>query len=344
MAGQQPKILIIYTGGTIGMVQDASTGALVPFDFKHLIENAPKINQLGYRLDHIRFEPPIDSSNMNPQHWQQICGMVEKNYTEYDGFLILHGTDTMAYTASALSFMLPEIAKPVIVTGSQLPIGDTRQDGTENLITALEVAAATDKDTGKPMVQEVAISFARHLWRGNRSTKVSSTNFEAFKSFNYPPLAEMNLHISFNTDLLLRPESTDPFTAEPQMDDAVSVVFIYPGITKDVLQAQLDVPGIKGVVLRTFGAGNAPTEKWFTDALADAVKSGKVIVNVTQCPAGGVEQKRYATGDAMADAGVTSGYGMTCEAALTKMMHLFGKGMSPEEVAEKMQISLAGEL
>lgn len=338
----EPKLLIIYTGGTIGMVEDATTHALVPFDFKHLMENAPKIGRLGYELDHVAFTPPIDSSNMDPAHWKQIAQMIARNHESYDGFVVLHGTDTMAYTASALSFMLPNLKKPVILTGSQLPIGEVREDGTQNLITALQMAAAKGTD-GTPMVQEVAISFGRFLWRGNRSIKASSTDFGAFKSFNYAPLAEMDLHITFNESKLLRPADA-AFAPAYAMDDAVSVVFLYPGITEAALRAQLSVPGLKGVVLRTFGAGNAPTETWFTKALADAVKDGLVAVNVTQCPAGGVEEKRYATGDALAKAGVVSGYDMTCEAALTKMMHLFGCGLAADEVARTMQEPIAGEL
>lgn len=338
-----PKILLIYTGGTIGMIEDAHTGALVPFDLAHLMENVPKIGRLGYDISHKQFDPPIDSSNMNPAHWRTLAGMIANAYDTYDAFVVLHGTDTMAYTASALSFMLRNLAKPVILTGSQLPIGEIREDGTENLITALQIAAARD-ETGAPRIQEVAISFGRHLWRGNRSTKMSSVDFGAFRSFNYPALATMALHITFHDDFLLRPTSGAPFALQANMDDAVSVISLYPGITETVLRTQLDTEGAKGFVLRTFGAGNAPTEEWFTSALAKAVDDGKVIVNVTQCPAGGVEEKRYATGDALAKAGVISGFDMTCEAALTKMMHLFGCGLSAAEVTEEMQRSLVGEL
>lgn len=341
---QAPRILIVYTGGTIGMTQDPTTGALVPFDFDHLLESVPKLRRLGYKIDYAQIDPPIDSSNVNPAHWQHICRIIADAYNAYDGFVVLHGTDTMAYTASALSFMLRGLAKPVVFTGSQLPIGEIREDGTENLITALQVAAARDGATGKPMVQEVAISFGQHLWRGNRATKVSSTNFGAFKSFNYPPLATMDLHLRFDRDRLWRPVGEAPLTPAYEMDNAVSVAFVYPGITESVLRSQLGAPGVKGVVLRTFGAGNAPTDPWFTHALAQAVEQGKVVVNITQCPAGGVEEKRYATGDALARAGVVSGLDMTCEAALAKMMHLLGLGLDPGEVAHYMHACIAGEL
>jgi len=339
----KPRILIVYTGGTIGMTEDLATGALVPFSFDHLMRNVPKIGRLGYALDHVEIDPPIDSSNMNPVHWAQVAKMIADAYDDFDGFVVLHGTDTMAYTASALSFMLRGLAKPVILTGSQLPIGEIREDGTENLITALQIAAARTGD-GAPMVQEVAISFGRHLWRGNRAMKVSSTNFGAFASYNYPPLADMDLHIVYRERLLARPAAGTALAPLYAMDDAVAVAFLYPGITEAALRPQLLAPGAKAVVLRTFGAGNAPTETWFTDLVAEAVGAGKVVVNVTQCPAGGVEEKRYATGDALAKAGVVSGCDMTCEAALTKLMHLFGQGLSATEVAAAMTRPLAGEL
>ena len=339
----KPRILVVYTGGTIGMTEDLATGALVPFSFDHLMRNVPKIGRLGYALDHVEIDPPIDSSNMNPAHWAQVAKMIADAYDDFDGFVVLHGTDTMAYTASALSFMLRGLAKPVILTGSQLPIGEIREDGTENLITALQIAAARTGD-GAPMVQEVAISFGRHLWRGNRAMKVSSTNFGAFASYNYPPLADMDLHIVYRERLLARPAADATLAPLYAMDDAVAVAFLYPGITEAALRPQLLASGAKAVVLRTFGAGNAPTETWFTDLVAEAVGAGKVVVNVTQCPAGGVEEKRYATGDALAKAGVVSGCDMTCEAALTKLMHLFGQGLSATEVAAAMTRPLAGEL
>lgn len=343
----KPRIMIIYTGGTIGMIEDAKTGALVPFTFDHLIQNVPKIGRLGFELSHYEFNPPVDSSNMNPKLWKTIAEVIAAHYDQVDGYVILHGTDTMAYTASALSFMLEGLAKPVILTGSQLPIGEIREDGTENVITALQIAAErieAGEYAGQPMVQEVAISFGRHLWRGCRSTKESSTDFGAFRSFNYPSLADMDLHITYHEDFLRRVAQGKPLTLQTEMSETVGIISVYPGLTQAVLARQLETPGMQGFVLRTFGAGNAPTASWFTDTIADAVKAGKVLVNITQCPAGGVEQERYATGDALADAGVITGLDMTCEAALTKMMSLFGRGLDAVHVAELMPQSLVGEL
>lgn len=337
-----PRILVIYTGGTIGMTE-SNLNTLKPFDFSHLMENVPKLARLGYDISHVEFNPAIDSSNMNPTYWALIARYVAQNYDDFDGFVVLHGTDTMAYTASALSFMLGNLRKPVVLTGSQLPIGEIREDGTENLITALQIAAARTP-SGDPQLQEVAISFGRYLLRGNRSVKTSSTNFGAFRSPNYPPLAQMDLHIEFNHDYLWRTSADGPLDLFFNMDSSVCSLFLYPGISQEHVSAVLEEPGVKGIVLRTFGAGNAPTQPWFLDAVKKACAQGKVLVNITQCLAGGVEQKRYATGDALAQAGVVSGFDMTGEAALTKLMHLFGRGLSAAEVSSYMTHSLCGEV
>lgn len=339
---QQPGILIIYTGGTIGMIENPDTHTLQPFDFSHLIDNVPKIKKLNYRIDNISFDHPIDSSDMNPEYWTLIAQAIERNYRHYDGFVVLHGTDTMAYTASALSFMLENLTKPVIITGSQLPIGEVRTDGEENLITALQIAAANTAP-GVPMVQEVAILFENYLWRGNRATKMSADNFNAFKSNNYPPLAKIGLGIHFNTESLYRLIEHRPLRAHHYMDTSVMVIDLFPGLTERTLCHQLATPGIKGIILKTYGAGNAPTAPWFTQAIKKAVEAGIVIVNVTQCVNGGV-LRRYLAGDTLNACGVVSGHDITTEAAVAKMMYLFGLGLNPEEVRDHFDHSICGEV
>lgn len=342
MENSKPNILIIYTGGTIGMIEDA-TGTLRPFDFDHLIENVPKINKLGYSISNLQFDEPIDSSDMDPSCWARIAQCITDNYADFDGFVVLHGTDTMAYTASALSFMLGNLHKPVIITGSQLPIGEVRTDGEENLITALQIAAAKDPATDEPMIQEVAILFENYLWLGNRSTKMSADNFNAFKSNNYPPLANIGLGIHFNLEALWRSPSRRPLDLRKRLDPSVVVVDLFPGITESTLRHLLNTPGVKGVVLKTYGAGNAPTNEWFYQVMSEAVARGIVILNITQCANGGVNSRYYA-GDRLSRAGVISGHDMTCEAAVTKMMHLFGMGLSHEEVSKYLSCSLIGEI
>lgn len=337
----KPRILIIYTGGTIGMVETPE--GLQPFDFSHLMDNVPKVGQLGYDIESVQFPQPIDSSNMNPQYWSMIVKDIADRYDQFDGFVVLHGTDTMAYTASALAFMLRNLRKPVVITGSQLPIGDTREDGTENLISALQVAAAKDDD-GNPMIQEVVISFQDYIVRGCRATKFTSTGFHAFKSFNYPVLGTIDLHIEYAKPYLMRHSEGLPLDPFYSLDPNILVLWLYPGITQDVVKAQLATEGIKAVVLRTFGAGNAPTEQWFLDALADAVGRGLIIYNVTQCQNGGDEQKRYYTGDMLARAGVVSGYDITVEAAVTKLMYLLGSGLDTDQIKQYLTTSIAGEM
>lgn len=339
----RPHILIIYTGGTIGMIENPVTRSLQPFDFTHLIDNVPKIRKLDYDIENIQFNPPIDSSDMSPQHWVDIARHIEANYDRFDGFVVLHGTDTMAYTASALSFMLENLHKPVIITGSQLPIGEVRTDGEENLITALQIAAATDM-MGEPMVREVAILFENYLWRGNRSTKMSADNFNAFKSNNYPSLAKIGLGIHFNEEALWRVQAKRPLKVQYELDTAVMFLDLNPGITEAVLRHQLSTPGIKGIVLKTFGAGNAPTYAWFTEAVKEAVERDIVILNVTQCVNGGVHAKMYMSGNQLASTGVISGHDITSEAAITKMMYLFGLGLSTAEVRRYLECSLCGEV
>ena len=338
-----PRILIIYTGGTIGMIENPVTHALQPFDFSHLIDNVPKIKKLDYEIDNIQFDPPIDSSNMSPSHWRDMARAIEENYDAYDGFVVLHGTDTMAYTASALSFMLENLHKPVIITGSQLPIGEVRTDGEENLITALQVAAALDKD-GEPMVQEVAILFDNSLWRGNRSTKMSADNFNAFRSYNYPPLARVGLGIDFRKEALYRSPSRRPLKVRYDMDPGVMFLELNPGMTQSTLHHLLTTPGIKGIVLKTYGAGNSPSEQWFTDEIRQACDRGVVILNVTQCVNGGVRGTLYETGNCLTAAGAVSGHDITSEAAITKLMYLFGMGLNTATVKRYLNCALCGEV
>ncbi len=339
----RPRILIIYTGGTIGMIENPETKVLKPFDFSHLIDNVPKIKMLNYDIDNMQFDPPIDSSNMSLNHWSQMARAIEDNYDNYDGFVILHGTDTMAYTASALSFMLENLNKPVIITGSQLPIGEVRTDGEENLITALQVAAKRNS-RGEAMVREVAILFENHLIRGNRSSKVSADNFNAFMSNNYPDLARVGLDITYNEDALLRNTSNRPLMVHDAMDPNVMFIVLHPGMTRATLEHLLSTPGIKGVVLKTYGAGNSPSEPWFTEPIQAAIERGIVILNVTQCVNGAVNSSLYDTGNTLAKAGVISGHDITSEAAITKMMYLFGNGMSNRQVEKYLQRDICGEI
>lgn len=340
----RPKILMIYTGGTIGMIENPKSHALEPFDFNHLLDNVPKLKMLDYEISSFQFDIPIDSSAMTPLHWGEIAAVIEKNYNLYDGFVVLHGTDTMAYTSSALSFMLENLNKPVIITGSQLPIGEVRTDGEENLITALQIAAARDRN-GEQMVREVAILFENYLWRGNRSTKRSADNFNAFKSNNYPELAKIGLGISFNRDALWRSKNNRaPLKVHYNMDCNVLFIDLFPGIREEVVRYMLATPGIKGIVLKTFGAGNGPNDQWFIDAIKETVRKGIVVVNITQCNNGSVHPFRYVTGMELANAGVVSGHDLTSEAAVTKLMYLLGRDMSPEEVRNYMEYSLCGEM
>lgn len=314
----------------------------MPFDFSHLMENVPKVKMLDYDIDNIQFAPPIDSSDMSPEHWKQIATGIAKNYDSYDGFVVLHGTDTMAYTASALSFMLSGLSKPVIITGSQLPIGEVRTDGEENLITALQIAAAR-RESGLPMVQEVAILFENYLWRGNRSTKRSADHFNAFRSNNYPYLAKIGLGIAYDEDALAHNMPT-ALTLYPELDTSVMCIDLFPGLLESTLRYQLSTPGIKGVVLRTYGAGNGPTVPWFIEAIKEALDRGLTILNVTQCLNGSVHSNRYVSGDILAAAGVISGHDITFEAAITKMMHLFGRNLTREEVRKALERPMVGEM
>lgn len=344
MSAKKPRILLIYTGGTIGMIENPDTKALEPFDFNHLLDNVPKIKMLDFEIDNVQFDVPIDSADMNPSHWVKMAKVIEDNYDLYDGFVILHGTDTMAYTASALSFMLNNLTKPVIITGSQLPIGEVRTDGEENLMTALQVAAARDDKDGGPMVREVAILFQDVLLRGNRSTKFSADNFDAFKSSNYPVLANIGLCITYNKDALLRPSRGKEFKVEYLMDTNVTYLDLFPGIQESVVRAVLNIPGLKGVVIKTYGVGNSPSNPWLFDCIHDAVAKGLLIVNISQCSNGMVTPMKYSAGVGLAKSGTVSGHDLTSEAAITKMMYLFGMGATAQLAGKYMERNLHGEL
>lgn len=339
---EKASILLIYTGGTIGMIENPETGVLEAFNFQHLRDNVPELKKLGYAVASIQFNPPIDSSEMGPDYWKQLVEIIANNYQTYDGFVILHGTDTMSFTASALSFMLENLSKPVILTGSQLPIGMLRTDGKENLITAIEIAAA--KENGMPLVPEVCIFFENTLLRGNRTSKVSADNFNAFRSYNYPPLAQAGIHIKYDLAQVYRPVSLKPLKPHYLLDRNIAILKLFPGMSPQVIESILCIPGLKGVVMETYGSGNAPSNEWFLKMLRDAVDRGIVIVNVTQCIAGTVEMHRYETGHKLLEAGVISGYDSTTESAVAKLMFLFGHGMTPDEVKAHMNCSLIGEI
>jgi len=337
------NVLLIYTGGTIGMIEDSGSGALKPFNFDYLKEYVPELNRLKFNIDSMAFEYPIDSSDMGLEDWKKLVQMVEEHYEKYDGFVILHGTDTMAYSASILSFMLENLTKPVILTGSQLPIGRMRTDGRENLITALEIAVDKDAE-GNAVVPEVCIFFQNLLMRGNRTTKVNTNNFNAFNSFNYPIIAEAGTYIKYEHHLIHHPAENSTPQFHHDLNPNVAVLKIFPGISDNCVKAVFANPHLKGVVLETFGAGNSPAHPSFLFIIEEATKKGIVIVNVTQCASGAVEQNRYEGGKALENIGVLSGYDMTTEAAVTKLMFLFGHGYDSEEVKVRMQLSISGEM
>lgn len=341
-SNKTPSVLIIYTGGTIGMVQNPATGALRPFDFTHILKQVPELKSFGYRLDTITFDPLVDSSNVCPLFWIKLVKIIKENYNSYDGFVILHGTDTMAYSASALSFMLRNQSKPVVFTGSQLPIGKLRTDGKENLITAIEIAAA--KQNEQAMVPEVCIFFENQLFRGNRTIKYNAEHFDAFQSNNYPTLATAGIHIKYNYSAIHYPNHQQDLQIYTKLDTNLAVLKIFPGITKNTVEAILHTKDLKALVLETFGSGNAPTNAWLIDLLKKASKKGIIILNVTQCGAGSVEMGRYETSIPLLEAGVISGYDSTTEAAITKLMFLLGNKTSRQEIVDCLNHSISGEI
>jgi L-asparaginase len=334
------QILIIYTGGTIGMMSDPKTKVLRPINFEQIMENVPELEKLNCKIMVHSFEQIIDSSNMNPRIWSELAHLIKDNYDNVDGFVILHGSDTMAFTASALSFMLENLAKPVIFTGSQLPISAIRTDAKENLMTAIEIAKAKKHERSR--VPEVCIYFDYKLFRGNRAFKYNSSKFEAFRSPNYPILAESGVHLKFSINDIRQPIEA-PFTVHRDLVSDVAVLKLYPGISPKVVETILSAD-VRGIVMETFGAGNTTTDQWFTDMLKNAINSGKVILDISQCKVGTVELGRYETSKELKDMGVANGYDMTYEAAITKMMYLLGQYREPLMIKELLETDLRGEL
>jgi len=339
---QKPNILLIYTGGTIGMIKDPETGVLHSFDFDHLLIKIPELKLLDCTIETISFDEPIDSSKINPDYWIQIAEIIDSNYSACDGFVVLHGSDTMSYSASALSFMLENLSKPVIFTGSQLPIGDLRTDAKENLITSIQVASL--RENNKPVIKEVGLYFEYKLYRGNRSTKINAEHFEAFASLNYPDLAESGVHLKINYPYLLNPDTRKPLVIHKQLDTNIALVKLFPGISQSILQSIFKTPNLKGIILETYGAGNCTNEDWFINLLEETILKDIHIINVTQCSGGSVMMGQYETSTQLKKIGVISGKDITTEAAVTKLMYLLSKNLSSKTFKSVYETSLRGEM
>jgi len=338
----KPQILLIYTGGTIGMIKDPITATLQAFDFAYLIEKIPELNLLDCDIHPVSFETPLDSSNMNPSHWIAIATIIEENYQTHDGFVVLHGSDTMSYTASALSFMLENLAKPVILTGSQLPIGDLRTDAKENLITSIQIAALQNNNTA--VIKEVGLYFEYKLYRGNRTTKINAEHFQAFASLNFPALVTSGVHLKVNHEILHKNYSQARLVVHKKMNTNIVLLKLFPGISPVILQSILEIPTLKAVVIETYGSGNATTEDWFLEAIEEALDKGVFVINVTQCAGGSVSMNQYQTGKTLQKLGLISGKDKTTESAMTKLMFMLGLETPKNMFKTVFETSIRGEI
>ena len=340
---RKPHILLLYTGGTIGMIKDYKSNALKVFDFDKISKNIPELQQLNCTIHTISFDNPIDSSDMNTQYYVQIAEIIEENYNQFDGFVVLTGSDTMSYIASAISFMFENLKKPIVFTGSQLPIGDLRTDAKENLITAIEIASSRKNDV--PIVSEVCLYFEYKLYRANRTTKLNAEQFEAFASLNYPPLAESGVHLKFDEHLLHKSkENEKTLIVRKKLDTNVLILKLFPGITENVVKTIMNTKNLKGIILETYGAGNAPTGKWFLELLKEAIQKNIQIINVTQCIGGSVILGHYETSVQLKEIGIIDGKDITTESAIAKLMYLLEENLSKKDFKQLFEKSLRGEL